>query len=61
MDVVKKGSGQWEIYHEQGEAIYRTRFPTLKKATIAAMKLAAELGCFVTVNKSGIEVRSHFN
>jgi hypothetical protein len=56
MKVVKKGSGKFEVYHEQGNTIYRTRYNTLTRAGLAATKLAREMGITVTVMKNGIEL-----
>ncbi len=56
MKVVKKGSGKWEVYHEQGNTIHRTRYNTLTRAGLAARKLSREMGITVTVMKNGIEV-----
>ncbi len=60
MKVVKEGSGKWEVYYEQDNTIYRTRYITLTRAGRAAKKLISELGICVSINKNGIEVPLNF-
>ena len=56
MKVIKQGSGKFEVYYEQGNTIYRTRYNTLTRAGRAARKLSREKGFAVTVLKNGIEL-----
>jgi len=56
MKVVKKGSGKWEVYYEQGNTIYRTRYNTLTRAGMFAQKLSRKMGIDAVVMKNGIEV-----
>ena len=56
MKVIKQGSGKFEVYYEEGNTIYRTRYNTLTRAGQAARKLSREKGFAVTVMKNGIEL-----
>ena len=56
MKVIKQGSGKFEVYYEQGNTIYRTRYNTLTRAGLAARMLSREKGFAVTVMKNGIEL-----
>ncbi len=59
IQVIKRGSGDWVVYHEQENIIYHSYHTTLKAASKEARKLSLGLGIYVTVNKNGIEVQEY--